>query len=40
MPAYVARHRAAHENFVMRINELWGIHLAGSEPPPTSCWPS
>ena len=29
--AYIARHRAAHDNFVMRINELWGIHLAGSE---------
>ncbi len=30
-PAYVARHRAAHANFIMRINELWQAHRAGSD---------
>lgn len=28
---YIARHHAAHENFVMRVDELWNFHRAGSE---------
>jgi hemerythrin len=28
---YIARHRAAHENFIMRVDELWDVHRAGSD---------
>lgn len=27
----VARHKAAHANFSVRIEELWALHVAGSE---------
>jgi two-component system NtrC family sensor kinase len=38
---YIARHRAAHENFVMRVDELWGISIVpGASPPPMNCWAS
>lgn len=30
-PAYVARHRAAHANFIMRIDELWRAYRDGSD---------
>lgn len=30
-PAYIARHHAAHENFVMRLDELWDANCAGSD---------
>lgn len=30
-PAYVARHHAAHANFIMRIDDIWEQHRAGSE---------
>lgn len=29
--AYIARHHAAHENFVKRLDELWHAHEAGIE---------
>lgn len=28
---YIARHHAAHVNFIMRIDELWEFHRAGNE---------
>lgn len=28
---YIARHRAGHENFIKRVDELWDMHRAGSE---------
>lgn len=28
---YIARHHAAHENFIMRLDELWDAHRAGSD---------
>jgi hemerythrin len=35
---YIARHHAAHENFVMRVDDICGISIApGASPPPTNC---
>lgn len=28
---HIARHQAAHGNFIARVDELWALHLAGSE---------
>lgn len=30
-PAGITRHQAGHANFIARIDELWALHLAGSE---------
>lgn len=29
-PGYCTRHKAAHVNFVMRLDEIWQSHLAGN----------